>query len=282
MSNIWNRTVASETISCSNSWCLACVLLVFWCRSRSVFSVRMNTPQSKWILILHNIWQFAQFLNYITYLLLKYASVGNLFLQFNFEKKLYLQNYLHYLQNLFSFNYNFNVRNNLCSLRSNIIDNGFITLAIFVAFSHRHQNIINNATSSRFPSLMKSEPTISRTNVKKKKTENKLKDLQCDVCHKQFTTPSGLKLHSQHHTGKYSFFCDQCSKGFVGKSHYEIHMRAHEGRGYPCEYCAKRYSSRQKLQYHMSEHTGKYRFTCEICGKGFNEKNLFLKHGEDH
>ena len=71
-------------------------------------------------------------------------------------------------------------------------------------------------------------------------------------------------------------------KGFVTKGHYEIHMRGHKGRGYPCEYCNKRYSSRQNLQYHMSEHTGKYRFACEMCGKGSNEKSLFLKHGEDH
>ena len=154
----------------------------------------------------------------------------------------------------------------------------------FILILQLYRNVLADIATNRFPSGIKSEPTLDQSKIKRRriKSDDNTKNLRCHLCDKSFTTSMGLKLHSQHHTGNYSFFCDQCRKGFVAKSNYEIHMRAHEGRGYPCEYCSKKYSSRQNLQYHMSEHTGKYRFTCEICEKGFNEKILFVKHGEDH
>ena len=102
---------------------------------------------------------------------------------------------------------------------------------------------------------------------------SEVKYLKCNECNKIFNSKSGFELHVQ-----YSFFCGQCRKGFVASSHYKMHMRAHEGKGYPCEYCGKVLKSPQNRQYHESEHTGNYRFTCEICGKGFNEKRVYLKH----
>ena len=60
--------------------------------------------------------------------------------------------------------------------------------------------------------------------------------------------------------------------------HFVPFPATHEGKGYPCEYCGKVFKSPQFKQYHESEHTGNYRFTCETCGKGFNEKRVYLKH----
>ena len=102
--------------------------------------------------------------------------------------------------------------------------------------------------------------------------------LKCKECDKTFNTKSGFDRHLQHHTGQYSFFCEQCMKGFANSSNYKLHMRGHEGKGFPCEYCGKVFKSPQFKQYHESEHTGNYRFTCEKCKKGFNEKRHYFKH----
>ena len=164
--------------------------------------------------------------------------------------------------------------NNLYSLRNTVVNNGFIIQTVSSSHFHISAEIspIQLLVASRLEWVGVASSSPGQIREEKSNAEAKIKDLQCKICHKTFTTLSWLKRHSQHHTGNYSYFCDQCRKGFVEKSHYEIHMRAHEGRGYSCEYCSKRYSSRQNLQYHMSEHTGRYRFTCGICKKGFNEK----------
>ena len=59
-------------------------------------------------------------------------------------------------------------------------------------------------------------------------------------------------------------------------------MRSHEGRGYPCEFCGKVLSSEQRKQYHESTHTGLYRFICDMCDKGFNDKNKYEQHRVEH
>ena len=43
-------------------------------------------------------------------------------------------------------------------------------------------------------------------------------------------------------------------------------------------FCGKEFQIKQRKCYHESEHTGIYRFSCQECGKGFNEKSLYLKH----
>ena len=46
------------------------------------------------------------------------------------------------------------------------------------------------------------------------------KNHQCVECGKGFSTERNLRLHSQYHTGKFSYYCGQCRKGFHNKSHY--------------------------------------------------------------
>ena len=70
----------------------------------------------------------------------------------------------------------------------------------------------------------------------------------------------------------------RCRRGFVRKIHHTEHMRIHEGLRYHCEYCSKPFVSKQKYRYHLSNHTGQYRFKCDKCEKGFNEKTVFEKH----
>ena len=93
---------------------------------------------------------------------------------------------------------------------------------------------------------------------------------------------TGLKMHMQHHTGQYSHFCEVCRKGFKSSTQFNDHVRGHEGKGYPCEYCGKMFKKLMRQKYHLSEHTGVYRFFCDICKKGYNEKGPFVKHIDAH
>ena len=73
-----------------------------------------------------------------------------------------------------------------------------------------------------------------------------------------------------------------CEKGYNQKENYQKHIRAHKGLKYRCKYCGKAFSSQPKLKCHMSEHTGKFRFMCDKCDKGFNVKQSFEKHSKRH
>ena len=108
---------------------------------------------------------------------------------------------------------------------------------------------------------------FSLKDQRKNRKQNNSKNHQCPECGKGFSTEQNLRLHSQYHTGKFSYYCGQCRRGFYKKSHYDEHMRKHEGRGYACEYCPKLFKAPKSLRYHLSEHTGKFTFTCDTCGK---------------
>ena len=54
------------------------------------------------------------------------------------------------------------------------------------------------------------------------------------------------------------------------------------GLKYRCEACGKGLVNPVMLKYHMSEHTGIYRFTYDVCKKGYNEQPQFEKHTKTH
>ena len=59
-------------------------------------------------------------------------------------------------------------------------------------------------------------------------------------------------------------------------------MRVHEGLKYHCDYWSKPFVTKQKYQYHLSIHTGQYRFKCNTCGKGFNDRSDYDRHVKSH
>ena len=104
----------------------------------------------------------------------------------------------------------------------------------------------------------------------------------CSKCGKKFVTRAGLKKHMQLHTGQFRYFCDVCRKGYNGNHAYKVHMDKHRGIKYSCEFCPKTFAKQQSRDYHRSVHTGLYRFKCEVCQKGFNEKLVYEKHVSCH
>ena len=108
------------------------------------------------------------------------------------------------------------------------------------------------------------------------------KHYQCTKCGKAFTSDTGFKMHSQHHTGQYKHFSDLCGKGFIHIHAYEQHLRVHMGEDFACAYCDKRFISKQRLKCHQSVYTGVYRFKCNVCDRGYNDRSQFNAHMLGH
>ena len=100
----------------------------------------------------------------------------------------------------------------------------------------------------------------------------------CTTCNKSFTSRSNLRQHTQLHTGQFSYYCKPYKKGFNNCSYFKEHVRSHEGLTYQCNYCSKQFASKKNYSYHLSIHTGQYRFTCETCNEGFNNKTRYERH----
>ena len=143
-----------------------------------------------------------------------------------------------------------------------------------IFLQYKEQNIkesfLNeNNCGLHFKVIMNGQDSVKRTHTDKNGSIASVK------CGKTFTQHGHLTRHMRMHMGQFKFYCDRCRKGFVDKSQFEGHMRKHEGLKYHCDYCAKQFANKHRYQYHLSVHTGKYRFSCERCNKGFNEQNSF-------
>ena len=99
---------------------------------------------------------------------------------------------------------------------------------------------------------------------------------KCPKCAKSFTAPGSLRRHMEVHTGQFSYYCEICRRGFNTQTNYSTQKRMHKGLKYNCLYCTKSYVFKQTYDYHQSVRTGQYRFNCDKCGKGFNEKRHLL------
>ena len=75
---------------------------------------------------------------------------------------------------------------------------------------------------------------FNASNLKRHKkamhTPNHLRAYQCEVCHKGFDTPMGLKKHTYIHTGEKPYKCKICSFATADSANLAAHNRGvHQG-----------------------------------------------------
>ena len=55
-----------------------------------------------------------------------------------------------------------------------------------------------------------------------------------------------------------------------------------EKRKNACKLCSASFKTRWGLRKHNAKHTGRYRYVCHLCSKGFMEVSKFNQHTESH
>ena len=101
---------------------------------------------------------------------------------------------------------------------------------------------------------------------------------RCDLCGKLFRLRSALVVHQQWETGKRPR-CEQCGKRFRSLLCLRAHTATH-GKIITCPTCGKTFTNGLKFRLHSRMHVGREvsRFRCNVCGKGFYQKQHFEEH----
>lgn len=95
--------------------------------------------------------------------------------------------------------------------------------------------------------------------------------VQCQICHMEFSNISELKLHIQlhhaHDKNAFPFVCDMCNRGFFSQRGLQHHKEKHSA-GFECQMCSKKFSYSRNLKRHQEVfHSIK---ECRYCKRMFN------------
>lgn len=101
--------------------------------------------------------------------------------------------------------------------------------------------------------------------------------LLCEICGKNFTNQSQLRLHTRLHLPieqRRTFECYVCKSNFAYKKSLIHHMSLHSGKTiqYQCDVCQSTFSRSDALRRHSLIHLGKLPHNCKYCEKGFRTK----------
>ncbi|XP_061853576.1 zinc finger protein 770 [Colius striatus] len=126
----------------------------------------------------------------------------------------------------------------------------------------------------------------------------KKKPYTCDICYKQFETPSKLARHYLIHTGQKPFECHVCHKTFRQLVHLERHQLTHN-LPFKCIVCCRNFKNLITFLKHQQLHNENYQndtkqaencvnseqnratcgiFRCSVCWKSFPTKERWVLH----
>ena len=113
---------------------------------------------------------------------------------------------------------------------------------------------------------------------------------ECEFCDKNFTERYNLKIHikNKHEKIPPKHICSVCNKGFHSKRDLNAHSVTHQSNPVlhqcpECDFESKHVKSVER-HYKLKHSTciTDARFVCEVCGKGFHEKNKLERHSYVH